>query len=390
MRPLELTVEGFRSYRERRHVRLARPAARRDRRPDRLGEVLDPRRGVVRALREDAAGGGRHEVADPPAGRPVARGAPVPGGRAGVAGRAVASAQGRVRTSARAAGRRHARRPGPRGGDARGRDERADRTGPRHGLQDVLSLRPAGAEPVLGVPEGDARTARCGAEGRLRVRAARRRAPRGEDARRADRPGAHVARQGARTDRRGARASRRGAGGGGPIARTTAGAGVGRPRDRAPGEGARCRGGRCRLGDRPHGHARPRSPARFRKEADVECLDRGLARRRRSGRRRGERPSRGGRGARGLRSRARPRRIAPRGPRAVPVVREPGADARTPRRGGRVGAGGGGSCAGGAGGGAGGRGGEARGRRGRRRGARPRRRGARGGLVGGRFTRGPR
>ena len=241
MRPLELTIEGFRSYRERvtfdwRGRRLVG-----DRRSDRLGEVLDPGRGVLRAVREDAAGGGRHEVADPPAGRPVARRAPVPGGRAGVASRSIAPTQGRVRASARAAGRRHARRAGPRGGDARGRDERADRTDPRHGLQDVLSLRPAGAEPVLRVPQGDARAARRGAEGGLRVRAARRRAPRGEDARRADRPGAHLPRQGARTDRRGARAARRGANGGGSIARTAAGAGIGRPRDRAPGEGAGCR-----------------------------------------------------------------------------------------------------------------------------------------------------
>ncbi len=44
-----------------------------------------------------------------------------------------------------------------------------------------------------------------------------------------------------RTDRRGARAARRRANRGGSIARTAAGAGIGRPRDRAPGEGARCR-----------------------------------------------------------------------------------------------------------------------------------------------------
>ena len=78
-------------------------------------------------------------------------------------------------------------------------------------------------------------------KGRLRVRAARRRAPRGEDARRADRPGAHLPRQGARADRRGARAARRGANGGGSIARTAAGVGIGRSGDRAPGEGAGCR-----------------------------------------------------------------------------------------------------------------------------------------------------
>ena len=44
---------------------------------------------------------------------------------------------------------------GPGGGDARGRDQRAGRTDHRHGLQDVLPLSPAGAEPVLGVPQGD-------------------------------------------------------------------------------------------------------------------------------------------------------------------------------------------------------------------------------------------
>ena len=115
MRPLELTVEGFRSYRQRHHVRLARSAARRDRRTDRLRQVLDPRRDLVRPLREDAAGGGRHEVADPPAGRPVPRGAAVPGGRAGVAGRAIAPSQGGVRTSAGAACRRQAGRRRPRG-----------------------------------------------------------------------------------------------------------------------------------------------------------------------------------------------------------------------------------------------------------------------------------
>ena len=85
MRPLELTVEGFRSYRKRVDVRLAGPAARRHRRSDRLGEVLDPRRDLVRAVRQDAQRGARHEVADPSAGRPVARRAPVRGGRAGVA-----------------------------------------------------------------------------------------------------------------------------------------------------------------------------------------------------------------------------------------------------------------------------------------------------------------
>ena len=110
MRPLELTLEGFRSYRERRHVRLARSAARRHRRADRLGEVLDPRRGLVRAVREDPRRGGRHEVADPPAVRPVH--VELRFEVDGQVWRAVRSlaTQGRVRTPARAAGRRLARR----------------------------------------------------------------------------------------------------------------------------------------------------------------------------------------------------------------------------------------------------------------------------------------
>ena len=164
MRPLELTIEGFRSYRERvtfdwrgrRLVGIVGPIG------SGKSSILDAVSFALYGKTPQVEGATKsliHQLC-----RPVARRAPVPGGRAGVASRAIAPTQGRVRASARAAGRRHARRAGPRGGDARGRDERADRTDPRDGLQDVLSLRPAGAEPVLRVPQGDARAARRGAE----------------------------------------------------------------------------------------------------------------------------------------------------------------------------------------------------------------------------------
>ena len=54
MRPRELTLEGFRSYRDADHVRLPRATADRHRRPDRRGQVVDPGRRRVRAVRQDA------------------------------------------------------------------------------------------------------------------------------------------------------------------------------------------------------------------------------------------------------------------------------------------------------------------------------------------------
>ena len=54
MRPLELTVEGLPLLPAQDDVRLAGATPRRHRRSDRLGEVVDPRRDLVRAVRQDA------------------------------------------------------------------------------------------------------------------------------------------------------------------------------------------------------------------------------------------------------------------------------------------------------------------------------------------------
>ena len=350
MRPLELTVEGFRSYRERvtfdwRGRRLVG-----DRRSDRLGEVLDPRRDVVRAVRQDAAGGGRHEVADPPAGRPVARRAPVPGGRAGVA-------RACDRSGARA-------RPGISSNswptttpDAEvlevvtlegAMNERIEQLA-RHGLQDVLSLGAAGAEPVRRVPEGDARAARRGAEGRLRVRAARRRA---RAWRRCTSSGSTWSSTSLGKERERIVEARE------QLDEARAAADDrrerlhalddGRPRDRAAGEGARCRGGRCRLGDRPHRRTLDRDrAARFRMKPTSSARPRPRVTPARGSPRRRASRRRGGRGS------ARPARPSSPASRSRHGDREqfrsfatPGADTRATRRGGRVGArSSGGACA---------------------------------------------
>ena len=86
MRPLELDRRGVPLVPRADHVRLARAAAGRHRRADRLGEVLDPRRRSSFALYgktpavEGATKSLIHQLL-----RPVARRAPVRGGRPGVA-----------------------------------------------------------------------------------------------------------------------------------------------------------------------------------------------------------------------------------------------------------------------------------------------------------------
>ena len=157
MRPRELTVEGFRSYRAADHVRLARPPAGRHRGPDRRGEVLDPGRDLVRAVRQDAGRRARHEVADPPALRPSAtsssrsRSTDRCGGRCG---RSKRKGQAGHQLELLADGR--ARRRGPGDGHGRAGRERTRRAAAGHGLQGVLPIGAARAEPVQRVPEGHA------------------------------------------------------------------------------------------------------------------------------------------------------------------------------------------------------------------------------------------
>ena len=82
--------------------------------------------------------------------------------------------KGRLGPPARAARLRRARRRGGRVDHGREARARAGRTAARHGLQRVLPVGAARAESVRRLPEGDAARSERGAEGRLRVRTVRR------------------------------------------------------------------------------------------------------------------------------------------------------------------------------------------------------------------------
>ena len=329
MRPLELTVEGFRSYRgrvtfdwrDRRLVGIVGPIGAGK------SSILDADR--VRAVRQDPRHRRRHQVADPPALRRGARGAHVRGRRRGVEGGAGPQAQGAVGPPARAPGERRRRRRDDRDRGAGGAGQRARRGAARHGLPHVLPVGAARAEPVRRLPEGDPHRARQGAEGCLRLRAARRREGGGRSTRRprgrrARGPAARAGR-----DRRGTLASRRS-----PSSRR------GR-RDRAQGlRRRRARGRTARRGS-PRGRGRRGRRGRsHRRRGTAHGVDapgrrgrRGGARCHRGGRRRRACPNGAGRcrvGQGSGRCRARIGARAARRPGTAPIVRAAGRAPRQP------------------------------------------------------------
>ena len=214
MRPLELTIEGFRSYRgattfdwrDRRLVGIVGPIGAGK------SSILDA---VAFALYGKTPGIGSatksliHQLCDR-----GARLAHVRGRRPDLAGGAGAQAQGPIGPSALAPGRGRARRRDARDRHDGRRRQRTHRAAARHGLRHVLPVGPAGAEPVQRLPEGHEDRARQGAEGRVRLRTdrcgqARRRAPARprDDGPGSVRPRARGHRSGARTAGGGSRSA---------------------------------------------------------------------------------------------------------------------------------------------------------------------------------------